>query len=133
MVAKVAGKGLSEYMDSEKGVTHIGERMTVRGEIQAEDNFLLDGRLEGNVEAEGFVYIGPQGAVKGDIVAQNVLIEGTVEGNVQSRDRMELRPAGRVMGDIQAARVKIAEGSTFQGRLITAGPSGTSPGKGGPA
>jgi cytoskeletal protein CcmA (bactofilin family) len=94
--------------------------MQVRGEIRSSENFLLDGRFEGNLHSEGLVCVGRTGEVNGDIVAENVLIEGAIIGNVTARDRVELKVTGRIQGDIRAPRVKIAEGCTFQGRLITA-------------
>lgn len=114
-------KQIEKSLDPDAGLTRIGPSIRIRGEIESKDNFVLEGTLEGNLNAEALVYIGPRGKVVGDIHAHNVIVDGEVEGNIDATDRIELRATGRVVGDIRTVRVKIAEGSHLAGNLTVIG------------
>jgi len=62
--------------------------------------------------------IEPNGAVQGDITAENLIVEGSVEGKVIVARKFELRPTGRMRGDIRASIVAIAEDAFLQGKVL---------------
>jgi cytoskeletal protein CcmA (bactofilin family) len=51
------------------------------------------------------------------ITAREIVVLGTVRGNLIATDRLEIRASGSVMGDVSTARLKIEDGSYFQGAI----------------
>ena len=72
----------------------------VKGNIVAESDFRLDGKVEGDIHCHGKIVIGPKGRVTGNIMAQNAEILGEVEGSVQVIERLTLKATSTVKGDI---------------------------------
>jgi cytoskeletal protein CcmA (bactofilin family) len=42
---------------------------------------------------------------------------GTVRGNLVATDRLEIRASGSIMGNVTTARLKVEDGSHFQGGI----------------
>jgi cytoskeletal protein CcmA (bactofilin family) len=104
------------------GTTHIAPGAKITGQVNGTSDLVVDGELEGQVRLEtSGVTIGPEGRVRGDIVARSVRIGGRVEGNVQGHEKVEILPSGRLEGDVAAPRVMLAEGAFFKGKVEMTG------------
>lgn len=97
--------------------TYIGPGVKIKGEISAETEMVVDGEVQGRMELQENLIIGPKGVVNGDIVARSVQVSGKVMGNVRGTDRFELAQSGRIEGDVVSPRVVIAEGAFFKGHV----------------
>lgn len=97
--------------------------ITVRGEISGPEAIYVDGTIEGQISIPGErVTVGPNGLVSATsqtpcITAREIIVLGTVRGNMVATDRLEIRTNGSVMGDVSTARIKIEDGSYFQGAI----------------
>ena len=98
----------------------IGFNSEFKGEIIVSGTLRIDGKFSGNVSA-GWIVIGEQAVVKGDIHAAGIVVGGKVEGNIKSDDVVELKPTAHLYGDIYAKKLVIAEGAIFMGRSISQG------------
>jgi cytoskeletal protein CcmA (bactofilin family) len=103
------------------GGSTIGPGLRVSGDLKTTESLRILGSLDGNLQVEGPVEVGPSGRVRGDVHAHAVAVDGRIDGNVVVEDKVELRLTGRIRGDIVAPRVQMVEGSFFRGRLTTAG------------
>lgn len=99
----------------------IGPGLRVTGDVRTSETLKVLGALDGNVQVEGHVEVGPGGRVRGDVNAHSVAVDGKIDGNVVVEDKVDLRLTGRIRGDIVAPRVAMVEGSFFRGRLTTSG------------
>ena len=90
--------------------TIIGEKTRVEGTLHTQDTTRIDGRIKGEAISDGYLIIGENGYVEGDIRSENMLIAGTVQGNIFVRERLE------VTGDITTKALMIAEGASFAGK-----------------
>lgn len=103
--------------------TTITQGMTVRGEISGPDAIYIDGMVEGQINIPGErVTVGPNGTVAGTskvpcITAREIVVLGEIRGNIIATDRLEIRSCGSVRGDVTTARLKIEDGSHFQGAI----------------
>ena len=103
--------------------TIVTQGMTVRGEISGPDAIYIDGMVEGQINIPGErVTVGPNGTVAGTskvpcITAREIVVLGEVRGNIIATDRLEIRSSGSVRGDVSTARLKIEDGSHFQGAI----------------
>ena len=54
--------------------TVIGEGAVIEGNIRASGRVQIDGRLEGKLEVDGSVSIGPNGAIIGEVIADELAL-----------------------------------------------------------
>ena len=96
----------------------IGRSIVVKGELSANEDLVIDGQFEGNVNLQDHcLTVGPNGKVKAAILARQVVIYGVVNGNVSAREKVEVRRTGNVTGDLKSASVSIEEGAYFKGSI----------------
>ncbi len=101
--------------------TTITEGIKFKGEITGQAGIVIDGEVEGRLDMQSAVVVGPSGVVNGDINAKSVKVAGKVLGNVKAADTFELEASGRIEGDVTSPRVVIAEGAFFKGNVEMTG------------
>jgi len=102
---------------SPNGITHnaLAAGTSVKGDIKAEEDFRIDGRLEGNIECSGKVIIGPQAEIIGNIQCQNTDLMGIITGNIMIYEVASLKASVRFTGEIIAKYIEIEPGASFNG------------------
>ena len=96
----------------------LGPTLVFKGELSAEEDLLIQGRIEGSIEHnERNLTIGKQGFVKANIHAKVITVEGTVEGDLNGDDAVIIRQTGDVRGNIVAPRVTLEDGAKFKGGI----------------
>jgi cytoskeletal protein CcmA (bactofilin family) len=105
-------------LDSLAGSATIGKTVKFVGQVYSKEDLVVDGDLEGTVEAlDHKLTIGPSGAVNASVKAREVVVLGTLQGNVEAADRIEIRRDAKVMGDLRVARIFIEDGAYFKGSI----------------
>ncbi len=102
--------------------TVIGARARFVGEITGDEDILIHGRFEGNIDVGRRVTVAPSGEVKGDIHGRSVVVNGRVHGHVRADERAELSASAAVQGNVNAPKVVIAEGAQLQGNVAMSAP-----------
>jgi cytoskeletal protein CcmA (bactofilin family) len=98
----------------------VGSSVVIKGELSAQEDVVIAGRVEGTISVEGhLVVIEPGGHVSADVVAKGIVVAGTVKGSLVADERIELRSSAKVEGEIAAPRIAIAEGATLCGKVET--------------
>jgi cytoskeletal protein CcmA (bactofilin family) len=100
-----------------KQTASIGPAMTIKGEIRAREELLVDGDVEGLLESHSLLTVGPNGKVKANIKAREVVIYGSVRGNVEVTEKIAIREQGSLVGDIKSAGISIDDGAYFKGSI----------------
>ena len=102
---------------SPSGIAHnaLAAGTSVKGDIKAEEDFRIDGKLEGNIECSGKVIIGPQAEINGNIQCQNTDLMGMVTGNIMIYEVASLKASVRFTGEIVAKYIEIEPGASFNG------------------
>ncbi|MBV9742963.1 MAG: polymer-forming cytoskeletal protein [Acidobacteriia bacterium] len=95
----------------------IGPSMTIKGEIRAREEVLVDGEVDGSVESQSLVTVGKNGKVKANIKAREVIVFGSVSGNIEVTEKIAIRENGSVIGDIKTAGISIDDGAYFKGSI----------------
>jgi cytoskeletal protein CcmA (bactofilin family) len=95
----------------------FGPTLRFKGELRADEDFVLQGRIEGSIHHSQNLTIGTDGVVKGDSRARTIVVEGTVEGDLYALESISIRPTARVLGNLLAPRVAIADGASFNGKV----------------
>ena len=102
---------------SAKPVAAIGPAMTIKGEIRAQEELFVDGDVEGVLESQSLLTVGPNGKVRANIKAREVVVFGSVKGNVDAIEKVAIRDHGSVIGDIRTAGISIDDGAYFKGSI----------------
>ena len=95
----------------------IGPSMRIDGEIRTQEELLVDGEVEGTIESQSLVTVGPKGKVRANIKAREVVIYGDVKGNIEVSHKLAIREQGRLIGDVKSAGISIDDGAYFKGNI----------------
>jgi len=87
--------------------------LNVKGNLETDGELHIDGQIVGNVSC-GHLVIGKDGAVRGNIKADEVIVCGKTEGVIRAR-RIMLQESARVVGDIFYEIMSMEEGAQFIG------------------
>ena len=103
---------------AQEGLSVIGRTLFVKGELEAAEDMLIEGRVEGSIKHTAReLTIGVSGVVNADIDAKNLIIEGTVEGNIVGAESVVIRESADVRGNVYTGRISIADGAQFSGSV----------------
>jgi len=103
----------------------IGPDVIIRGDVQGTTNMEFRGSLEGNLDLDGFLWLGSGGRIEGNLSARDLLVEGDIRGDISVRGKAELRSSCHVEGDIVATVLAIADGGYFEGTITMEGRPGS--------
>jgi cytoskeletal protein CcmA (bactofilin family) len=81
----------------------LGPKDRLIGQLFIEGDLRVAGTVEGTLEVTGDVEIAAAGTVKGDVTAYNRLTVGS--------------DASLIAGDVRVARLTVADGATFSGKV----------------
>jgi cytoskeletal protein CcmA (bactofilin family) len=95
--------------------TIIGKNTILDGNIKTLSSMRIEGKISGNIDASGSVFIGRKAEIKGNINAENVFLCGAVSGNIRSTGLLKIQSTAKLLGDITVKSFVTDEGSTFQG------------------
>lgn len=87
----------------------------VKGNITAQEDLRIDGKMDGNIECSGKIVVGPQAEITGDLQCQNTDLMGTVTGNIVIYETASLKSSARFTGEIVAKYIEIEAGAIFNG------------------
>ena len=115
---KIEEKGSGEI------ITCIGPSILIKGELSGSEDLYIDGTVEGKILLEDHtLIIEPEGKVMAEIHGNRIIINGKVSGNIHAKELVIVNETGSIKGDIFSARVSIAEGAHFEGRIETEKPA----------
>lgn len=89
----------------------------IRGDLEFESSFRLDGTVEGVVRSAAELLIGESGTVEGEIEVGRCVVGGTVRGTIRAAQGVQLLATARVWADIHAPTLVMAEGAFLEGQV----------------
>jgi len=95
----------------------LGKTLVFKGELSADEDLILQGRVEGAIRHTQSLTVGIDGVVIGDIHARSIVVEGTVEGDLHGSASVLITATAKVRGNIVAPRVGVTEGAVFNGSV----------------
>lgn len=97
--------------------TVVGPKVRFVGELSGDEDIVILGRFEGNIDIQRRLTVASTGEMKGDIHARSVVVGGRVHGQIRADERAELLASASVQGNVSAPKVVIAEGAQLQGNV----------------
>jgi cytoskeletal protein CcmA (bactofilin family) len=98
--------------------TYFDESAQFSGTLHLRQSVCIDGAIEGEIECDQTVKIGPSGRVTARIRAQSVEIEGELHGDIEARGEITLHKTARVFGDMMTEGIVVEKGAKVEGRII---------------
>ncbi|HSL20383.1 MAG TPA: polymer-forming cytoskeletal protein [Vicinamibacterales bacterium] len=96
----------------------LGHSILIKGDIVANEDVTIAGRVEGSIEATGHtVTLAPGSHVVGNVGAAQIEVGGRIQGGLVASDCVRVGPDGEVEGDLHTTRLAIADGGRIQGRV----------------
>jgi cytoskeletal protein CcmA (bactofilin family) len=95
----------------------LGPTLKFKGELTAEEDLLIQGRVEGTIRHTSSLTIGDSGHVKADVVAEYIAVDGRVEGDLHGSTSVKIRESAKIDGNIISPNVSLVEGATFNGKI----------------
>jgi cytoskeletal protein CcmA (bactofilin family) len=108
---------MDPYDSVTEKVSVLGPSLVFKGELSADEDLMLKGRVEGSITHTASLRIGQEGSVQGNIKAKNVTVDGNVQGDVFGGGSVTVRESAKVTGNIFAPRVSLIEGAHFNGKI----------------
>jgi len=96
----------------------IGEKLSIKGEIEGEGDLELAGRFEGLIHVSGRVLVGDRAEVDADITATTIIVGGKVRGNLNATGRVEILPQGVLTGNLKTGSFAAADGALVKGEIV---------------
>jgi cytoskeletal protein CcmA (bactofilin family) len=95
-----------------------GATIVIKGQIAASEDFVITGRVEGNIRLDAGVLTLAQGAqVVGEIAAPTAIVNGEIKGNVTVTDRLDVRATAVIRGNLHSPSLILADGAQVTGRV----------------
>jgi cytoskeletal protein CcmA (bactofilin family) len=100
-------------LDFRQEQDNIGKGTTLRGNIESEGNFRMDGRLFGNLNIGGKLIIGKSGYIEGEVICANADVEGSFEGKFKVNQCLNLKSTAQISGAVITAQLVMEAGATL--------------------
>jgi cytoskeletal protein CcmA (bactofilin family) len=104
-----------EVVSSGVAYSSFAPGTTIKGNIYAEEDLRIDGKVEGTIECSGKVVIGPQAEIKGEINCENADLMGKVDGTLVIKGTLSLKSSVIFTGEVIVGGLEIEPGATFNG------------------
>ena len=98
----------------QKEKTSISNLIFIVGNVRAEENLIINGKVKGNIEIKNHnLFLGPSGRLKGNIYGQNVRIRGQMKGEIKATGKVEITREAKFAGKIKCKSVTVEKGAYF--------------------
>lgn len=105
----------------QKKTSVLGPTLRFKGELSADEDLLIQGRIEGSIKHSSSLTVGEEGQVKANIAAEYIAVEGKVNGDLNGSQSVVVRDTANVEGNIFSPIVTLLEGATFNGSIDMSG------------
>ena len=102
----------------ERMIMSIGQSTSIKGELTANEDLIVNGKVEGLIDASDHVLtVGQGGRLTAQVFARVIVVVGSVLGNLTATEKIQIMEHGCVEGDISAPKVAITDGAQFRGKI----------------
>lgn len=116
---KEAAKSTDSFSTTSKSMSlnTLVKGTNVKGDIKAESDIRIDGRIEGTLNCSAKVIIGPTGSVEGEIRCVNAVIEGKFDGNLMVKETLSLKETAVINGDAAYDKLIVQQGAVINASI----------------
>lgn len=96
-------------------INMIGAGTVITGDVTSKGDIRVDGSLNGSINTEGKVVLGPAGVIEGNVVCRDADIAGTLKAKISVSQLLSLKASAKLNGDIITNKLAIEPGASFTG------------------
>jgi cytoskeletal protein CcmA (bactofilin family) len=96
----------------------IAKHLELKGNLIGAGDLRIDGKIEGDVNLNGNLFLTENAHIKGNIQANNFQCNGIVEGNILVKEKFTIGSKSKITGDIKTKILIIEEGAEINGKCI---------------
>lgn len=100
-------------MEPSASQNRINEGTKLKGDIESNGFFRIDGTVEGSISKPSKVVLGKSGVVIGKMTCENADIEGRFEGNLEITGTLTLKATARIEGEVVVGKLAVEPGASF--------------------
>ena len=100
-----------------RSLNTLVEGTAITGDIKAESDIRIDGKINGTLSCEAKVIIGPTGTVEGEITCVNAVIEGRFDGNLVVKEILSLKETAIINGDASYDKLIVQQGAVINAAI----------------
>jgi cytoskeletal protein CcmA (bactofilin family) len=112
--------------DQHKGSIVIGEGVTVTGSFVVPGRAVINGSLQGELQADDLL-VGARGKLVGNVKVRKADIYGETHDTLQASEHLLIRSTGRISGKATYGEIEIERGGLVQGSVLPEGAPVTAP------
>jgi cytoskeletal protein CcmA (bactofilin family) len=101
--------------DDKQSINMLGAGTTIKGDIQSNGDFRIDGTLIGSIQSKGKIVIGTTGNVEGEVTCNNADISGRLKAQITVSELLTLKSTALLTGEITTSKLSIEPGAKFSG------------------
>lgn len=113
--AGVSGEPISNSSTSSPSINLVGPGTRIEGEMFSKGDIRIDGVVEGYLNSQAKVVVGPKGFVDGDIDCESADISGKVNGKIKVKGLLFLKNTARISGEINTNKFVVEAGALING------------------
>lgn len=126
--AAAAGNSPAPVMparSNEARVLNVGKNIKLKGQIEACDQLIVEGKVEAEVANASRLEIHPDGTLSGNAVVESASISGSFQGDIKVKDLLVIQAGGSVSGQITCGELEVERGGRVDGQIaFSSGGSG---------
>src|SRR5262245_57018586 len=97
--------------------TEIGAGSTITGSVDADEDLVVHGRVDGTIRLTKTLLVESDGVVVAEVKVRECRVSGTAVGSVVASDVVRIAAGGRMVGDIRTPRLVLAAGAAYRGNV----------------
>ena len=98
--------------------TSINGPIYIVGNIKADGDLVLNGKLKGNVQIKNYNFtLGPGGRLKGNIYGKNLIIQGHMQGDINATGKVKITREAKFSGKITGKSINVEKGAFFDAEV----------------
>jgi len=100
------------------GVTRLGSTVIINGEIEAHEDVLVEGRVQGKITLpSGTLTVAKGGRVDAEVRVRSLILHGELKGTVRAGEKALISETAVMNGDVITPKISIANGARFSGGI----------------
>jgi cytoskeletal protein CcmA (bactofilin family) len=103
------------------GASVLGPTLSFKGELRADEDLLIRGKIEGTIQHSSNLKIGKEGKIKAKVNAEYIEVHGEVKGDLTGSKSVVVKDSANITGNIYSPSVSLYEGAKFNGNIDMSG------------
>lgn len=100
------------------GATRLGSTLVVNGDIEAHEDVLVEGRVQGKITLpSGTLTVAKGARVEAEVRVRALVLHGELKGTVRAAEKAVIAETAVMTGDVVTPKITIANGAQFSGGI----------------